>query len=81
MPLRAAESTESVNASLQRKEGKVCIISLKVFICDIYKSYRFVFSVPKLSEKYIYMSQCETGVQVKKYRNDCCIVHGMGRSY
>ena len=39
------------------------------------KSYRFVFSVPK-SIKYIYMSQCEMGVEVKK-----CTLNSSAKNY
>ena len=70
---------DEMNASYTVKEGKNCIISPKVFICDkrklqirvqrpnIYRK-KNIFTIRSRSRSRIYMSQCETSVQVNKYR-------------
>ena len=57
---------DEMNASLQRERGKGMHISKSIYLLQI-KVTDSCSAFQNLSEKYIYMSQCETGVQVKKY--------------
>ena len=70
---------DEMNASLQRVRGKgrhhisksIYLRKLKVIDLDSCSASQ------NLSEKYYYMSQCEMGVQVNKYRLDYtqCTIH------
>ena len=61
---------DEMNASLQRERGKgMHHISKSIYLRQ--KKVKDSCSVSQnLLEKYIYISQCETGVQVNKYQLD-----------
>ena len=49
-----------------KRERNASYLQKYLFVTN--KSYRLCSAPKNLSEKYIYTSQCETGVQVKKYQ-------------
>ena len=64
---------DKMNASLQRERCKGMHHISKSILFATIKVTDLCSASQNLSEKYIYMFQCEMGVQVKKYRlSDLC---------
>ena len=58
---------DEMNVILQRETGKGMHISKSIYLRQI-KVTDSCSASQNLSDKYIYMSQCEMGVQLKKYQ-------------